>query len=88
MASGKTLLATGIIVGWMFCVAFVMILARIVNIEIFFVLWLIGALIISEFIALSTLRPRFRTYQMAVLATGVLIFGIIILKKIIDIIAT
>lgn len=87
MASGKTQLAAGILVGWMLCVAFIMILARIINIEIFFVLWLIGALIITEFISLSTIRPRWRTYQMTMLATGVVIFGIIILKKIIDIIA-
>lgn len=86
MASGKTLLAAGILVGWMFCVAFVMILVRLINIEIFFVLWLIGALIITEFVSLSTLRPRWRTYQMTLLATGVAVFGIIILKKVLDII--
>ena len=86
MASGKTLLAAGILVGWMFCVAFVMILARLINIEIFFVLWLICALIITEFVSLSTLRPRWRTYQMTLLATGVAVFGIIILKKVLDII--
>ena len=86
MASGKTLLAAGILVGWMFCVALVMILARLINIEIFFVLWLIGALIITEFVSLSTLRPRWRTYQVTLLATGVVIFGFIILKKVLDII--
>ena len=86
MASGKTLLAAGILVRWMFCVALVMILARLINIEIFFVLWLIGALIITEFISLSTLRPKWRTYQLVMLGTGVGIFGIIILMKVIDII--
>ncbi len=86
MASGKTLLAAGILVGWMFCVALVMILTRLINIEIFFVLWLIGALIITEFISLSTLRPKWRTYQLVMLGTGVGIFGIIILMKVIDII--
>lgn len=86
MAAGKSLLASGILICWMCAVAVIMVLSRIINIEIFFVLWLIGALIITEFISLSTLRPRWRTYQFVMLSTGVAIFGVIILIKIINII--
>lgn len=88
MASGKTNLASGILVVWMSIVAIVMILARTINIEIFFVLWLIGALIITEFISLSHLRPKWRVYQIILLTTGVGIFGIIILMKVIQILSS
>lgn len=87
MARKKTVMAAGVLVIWMFIIAVFMTLARTVNIEIFFVLWLIGALIVIEFIDLSTILPRWSIYQKGLGAVGVCVFGIIILIKILEILA-
>jgi hypothetical protein len=58
MAPAKTQTAAFLLTVWMGTVAAIMILARTINIEIFFVLWLIGFLIITEFIVVTTLRPK------------------------------
>ena len=58
MAPAKTQTAALILTAWMGTVAAVMIPARTINIGIFFVLRLIGFLIITEFIVVTTLRPK------------------------------
>jgi hypothetical protein len=87
MAPAKTQIAAGILVLWMGVVAAIMILARTINIEIFFVLWVIGFLIITEFIVVTTLRPRSARYQRLIGIAGVGIFALIIIMKIVEIIA-
>jgi hypothetical protein len=64
-----------------------MILARTINIEIFFVLWLIGFLIITEFFVVTTLRPKSARWQRLIGIAGVGIFAFIIIIKIVEIIA-
>lgn len=87
MGLGKTRLAAGVLAAWLFIVAFFMVLSRTVNLEIFFVLWLIGTLILAEFIDLSTLTPRSSLYQKGIAFAGVIIFGVIIIFKILEILA-
>ena len=87
MGLGKTRLAAGVLAAWLFIVAFFMVLSRTVNIEIFFVLWLIGTLIVIEFIDVSTLVPRWSIYQKGIAFAGVIIFGLIIIQKILEILA-
>jgi len=87
MAPTKTQIAAGILVLWMGIIAAVMILARTINIEIFFVLWVIGFLIITEFITVTTLRPRSARFQRLIGIAGVGIFALIIIMKIVEIIA-
>jgi hypothetical protein len=87
MARKKTVMAAGVLVIWMFIVAVCMILARTVNMEIFFVLWLIGALIVIEFTDLTTILPRWSIYQKGLGIAGICAFGMIILIKILEILA-
>jgi ABC-type uncharacterized transport system permease subunit len=58
LAPAKTLIAALLLTAWMGAFAAIMILARTINIEIFFVLRLIGFLIITEFFVVTTLRPK------------------------------
>ena len=87
MAPAKTQTAALILTAWMGTVAAIMILARTINIEIFFVLWLIGFLIITEFIVVTTLRPKSARRQRVIGIAGVGIFAVIIIMKIVEIIA-
>ncbi|HJJ50016.1 MAG TPA: hypothetical protein O0X01_00610 [Methanocorpusculum sp.] len=87
MAPAKTQIAAALLIGWMGTVAAIMILARTINIEIFFVLWLIGFLIIIEFLVVTTLRPKSARWQRLIGITGVGIFAFIIIMKIVEIIA-
>lgn len=82
----KSTIACGVLAGFMGIAACVMVLARLINIEIFFVLFLIAALIITELISPVTMRPRWRRLQFAMLAAGVAVFGFIIFMKIFEII--
>ena len=58
MAPAKTQTAALILTAWMGIVAAIMILARIINIGIFFVLRLIGFLTITGFIIVTALRTK------------------------------
>ena len=87
MAPSKTLIAASLLLAWMGAVASIMILARTINIEIFFVLWLIGFLIINEFFVVTTLRPKSARWQRLIGIAGVGIFAFIIIIKILEIIA-
>ncbi|HJJ34691.1 MULTISPECIES: hypothetical protein [Methanocorpusculum] len=87
MAPSKTLIAASLLLAWMGTVASIMILARTINIEIFFVLWLIGFLIITEFFVVTTLRPKSARWQRLIGIAGVGIFAFIIIIKIVEIIA-
>ena len=87
MAPAKTQIAAALLIGWMGTVSAIMILARTINIEIFFVLWLIGWLIITEFLVVTTLRPKSARWQRLIGIAGVGIFAVIIIMKIVEIIA-
>ena len=87
MAPAKTQTAALLLLAWMGTVAAIMILARTINIEIFFVLWLIGFLIITEFFVVTTLRPKSARWQRLIGIAGVGIFAFIIIIKIVEIIA-
>lgn len=66
-----------------------MTLAQVVNLEIFFVLWLIGGvLVIIELTDPPFIEPRMIRYAKYLAAGGVIIFGIIVLQKIMEIIGS
>jgi hypothetical protein len=58
MTEEKKQIAVAVLVIWLLLVIFFMILARNLSLEIFFVLWLIGLLIIVELIGPSFVKPR------------------------------
>lgn len=85
MAFGKIRTAAALLLIWTSVVAFVMIYTRTLNLEIFFVLWLIAALVITEFLSPQTINPQWKLMQMIVLGIAVSIFAVIVVMKIIAI---
>ncbi len=73
---------------WLTLIAVFMILAQNVGIEIFFVLSLIGFLIIVELIGPKYVQPRSLRYIWYILAAGIAIFGAIVVLKVMDIIGS
>ena len=70
---------------WLIVIAVFMLFAQSVNLELFFVLSLIGFLIIVEIIAPNYIQPIFMRYIRYILATGIVIFGVIIVQKVMEI---
>jgi hypothetical protein len=73
---------------WMLTILGFMALAQVVNLEIFFVLWLIGVLVIIELTDPPFIEPRMIRYAKYLAAGGVIIFWIIVLQKIMEIIGS
>lgn len=72
--------------GWMFVVLSLLVLFGSINYEYFFVLCLIGFLIIVELSGPFMVKPAWRSRVNIVIAIGVVIFAFIVLKKVVDII--
>ena len=70
---------------WLMLISLFMILAQSVNFEIFFVLSLIGFLIIVELITPQYIRPGYLRYFKYLLAVGIVIFGAIVIVKVMGI---
>jgi hypothetical protein len=70
---------------WLTLITIFMLLARSVNIEIFFVLALIGFLIIVELIAPKYVQPGYLRYIRYLLAVAIVIFGVIVGQKVMEI---
>ena len=71
---------------WLTLIAFFMVLAQSVNLEIFFVLSFIGFLIIVELTGPKYVQPRSLRYIWYLLAAGIGIFGAIVVLKVMEII--
>lgn len=59
-----------------------MFLAGSFDIEVLFVLWLIGTLIIAELIDTRYVRPGYVRMIMIIAGAGTVLFGIIVLRKV------
>jgi hypothetical protein len=62
-----------------------MLLAKSINLEIFFVLSFFGFLIIRVLITPKYIRPGYLRYIQYILAAGIVIFGVIVALKIMQI---
>ncbi len=71
---------------WMAIIIFFMILAREIDIEIFFALVLIGMIVVSELSDFVYIRPRYLRRLRHVVAVGVIVFLVIIINKFVEII--
>jgi len=67
---------------WLVIVSVFMLLARVVNLEIFFVLWLISILVIIELIDARYGKPRYLKYLTIMIAAGIVLFAIIVIQKV------
>jgi len=70
---------------WLSFISLFMLLAQSFNVEIFFVLSLLGFLIIVELIAPKYIQPGYQRYIRYILAAGIVIFGVIVALKVLDI---
>ncbi len=83
--AGRT--AVVVLAIWGLVVAAFMLLNRTLNLEVFFVLVLIGMLVVVELADTSTLQPRPIRRAKYVVAAGVLVFGWIVASKVMEILA-
>lgn len=72
---------------WLFLVSVFMLLARTIDLEIFFVLWLIGLLVIVELLDAGSVRPPCLRFLKFLIAAGIVVFGLIVAQKIMEILA-
>ena len=70
---------------WIVAVLSLLVLFKSLSLEYFFVLCLIGFLIIVELSGPFIVRPRWRARVNVVIAIGVLIFAIIVVNKVLEI---
>jgi len=76
-----------ILSAWIVIIIAFMALSSIINLEILFVLWLIGLLVAVELADSTYLQPLYMKYIKIIAGTGVFIFGIIVVLKVLEIIA-
>jgi hypothetical protein len=81
----KKVLAAIVISVWLILISIFMLLAYRIDLEIFFVLWLIGLLVIVELMDTRFTLPRYLRYIKYFVAIGIVIFGAIVTKKIMEI---
>ena len=81
----KKLLAVIIIAIWLVIISIFMLLAHRIDLEIFFVLWLIGLLVIVELMDTRFSLPPYMRYLKYVIAAGILLFGGIVTGKVLEI---
>jgi hypothetical protein len=81
----KKNLAIVIISLWLVVICLFMLLAARIDLEIFFVLWLIGFLVIIELTDTRFALPPYLRYTKYIVAAGIVIFGIIGMRKIMEI---
>ena len=72
---------------WLTVISIFILVAQSVNLEIFFVLSLIGFLVIAELIKLKYIRPGYLRYIQDILTVGIAIFVLIVVKKVMEILA-
>ncbi|MGA2162766.1 MAG: hypothetical protein ABSG28_11330 [Methanoregula sp.] len=81
----KKILAVLAIAIWLLIISMFMLLARSIDLEIFFVLWLIGLLVILELMDTRFSLPPYMRYLKYVAAGGILLFGVIVIGKVLEI---
>lgn len=87
MASAKKYTAAAVLAAWLIIVAFFMVLNRTLDLEVFFVLSLIGLLVVAVLIDGAFSRPRYMRYLGYLIAAGVALFAYIVAQKILEILA-
>ncbi|NLA38553.1 MAG: hypothetical protein GX882_04040 [Methanomicrobiales archaeon] len=88
MTGAKKYYATAVLAAWLILVAFFMVLNRTLDLEVFFVLSLIGLLVIAVLIDGAFSRPRYMRYLSYLIVAGVALFAYIVIQKILEILAT
>ncbi|NLM30898.1 MAG: hypothetical protein GX216_10860, partial [Methanomicrobiales archaeon] len=79
--------AAAVLAIWLIIVTFFMVLNRTLDLEVYFVLSLIGLLVVAVLVDGAFSRPRYMRYLGYVIAVGVALFAYIVVEKILEIIA-
>jgi hypothetical protein len=82
----KKLLAVIALAAWLLIISIFMLLAYRIDLEIFFVLWLIGLLVVVELMDTRFSLPPYMRYLKYVVVAGILLFGGIVAGKVLEII--
>jgi hypothetical protein len=82
----KKLLAVIALAAWLLIISIFMLLAYRIDLEIFFVLWLIGLLVIVELMDTRFSLPPYMRYLKYVVVLGILLFGGIVAGKVLEIV--
>ena len=83
----KEQIAVIALAAWLTVITVFMLVAQTFDMGIFFVLSIIGFLVIAELIKLKYIRPGYLRYIQDILTVGIAIFVLIIAKKVIEILA-
>jgi len=83
----KALYAIVALVTWVVLIIIFMVVSYQVNLEIFFVLWLIALLVVIELVSGTTVQPQNIRYLKYFVAVQVVLFGMIVAKKVLEILA-
>ena len=70
---------------WMAAALLVLVLLDALSYELFFVIALIGMLIVTELTAPLNVSPTWRRRLLWIIAVGLVVFGIIVVRRIIEI---
>ena len=81
----KKVLAAIVISIWLVIISTFMLLASRFDLEIFFVLWLIGLLVIVELTDTRFTLPPYIRYIKYLVAVGIVLFGAIVTRKVLEI---
>lgn len=73
------------VIAWVVILLLFQVLAFRLDLEVFFVLWLIGLLVVAEMIDTSAVQPRNIRYLKYFIAVQVVIFGAIVAEKVLEI---
>ena len=83
----KKVIAAIVLFIWLVVISAFMLLAHRVDLEIFFVLWLIGILVIVELVDTRFSLPSHLRYIKYLVAAGIVLFGGIVTQKVLEILA-
>jgi len=84
----KKLWATSLLTGWLFLVTMVMMLTASFSLEIFFICWLIGIVVIAELIDTKSVHAGYIRYIYLQIAAGIVVLGLIAIQKVLEIFAS
>jgi hypothetical protein len=71
---------------WLIIISILMVLEKTIDLEIFFALWLLAMLVIAELSGPVFTRPRYFGRLAACTGAGILVFGVIVIRKIWEIV--
>ncbi len=81
----KGRIASIALLAWLLIVMLFMIMIESINLEIFFILWLFGFIIILKLIDTPFSEPHYITRLKKVVVVGIFIFSLLMAKKVMEI---